>query len=80
MIVHGYITHLQRRLKMNDRYRELAREAELLVYNPEGHPTKLMKFAELLIRDCVELNKQELSFVAFEQLMDRYQEHFGIEL
>ena len=37
---------------MNERIRELAREAGLLVYNPEGVPTKLEKFAELIVREC----------------------------
>jgi hypothetical protein len=27
----------------------------------------------------MEINKQELSFIAFETLMDRYNEHFGVE-
>jgi hypothetical protein len=38
---------------MNERIRALAREAGLPTYNPEGIPTKLAKFAELLVRDCV---------------------------
>ena len=38
---------------MNERYRELAREAGLLVHNPEKMPTKLGKFAELMINDCI---------------------------
>ena len=38
---------------MNDRYRELAREAGLLVHNPEKMPTKLGRFAELMISDCI---------------------------
>jgi len=40
---------------MNNRNRikELAREAGLLVHNPNGVPTKLEKFAELLIQDCL---------------------------
>ena len=37
---------------MNERIRELAREAGLLAYNPEGPPTKLEKFAELIVREC----------------------------
>jgi hypothetical protein len=37
---------------MNTRYQELAREAGLLVYNPDKMPTKLSVFAELLIREC----------------------------
>jgi leucyl aminopeptidase (aminopeptidase T) len=42
-------------------------------------PTKLQKFAELLIRECIDINKQELAFNAFEKLLNRYQEHFGVE-
>lgn len=64
---------------MHSRLKELAREAGLLVHNPEGVPTKLEKFAELIVKECMEINKQELSFIAFETLMDRYNEHFGVE-
>jgi hypothetical protein len=64
---------------MNERIKELAHEAGLPTYNPEGIPTKLEKFAELIVKECMEINKQELSFIAFETLMDRYNEHFGIE-
>ena len=64
---------------MNSRYQELAREAGLLVYNPDKMPTKLSVYTELLIRECIEINKQELSFTAFEKLLNRYQEHFGVQ-
>ena len=40
---------------MNERLKELAREAELLVYNPNGVPTKLEKFAELIVRECAKV-------------------------
>jgi hypothetical protein len=30
------------------------------------------KFAKLIIQDCIEINKQELSFTAFERLMNKY--------
>ena len=64
---------------MNNKYQELAREAGLLVYNPDKMPTKLSVYTELLIRECIEINKQELSFTAFEKLLNRYQEHFGVQ-
>ena len=38
---------------MNERILELAREAGLLVHNPEGVPTKLEKFAELIVTECI---------------------------
>lgn len=37
---------------MNERFKELAREAGLLVYTSGTTPTKLEKFAELIARDC----------------------------
>ena len=37
------------------------------------------KFAELIVRECMEINKQELAFNAFERLMNKYKEHFGVE-
>ena len=39
---------------MNERIRELAHEAGLPTYNPEGIPTKLEKFAELIVKECAE--------------------------
>jgi hypothetical protein len=39
---------------MNERIRELAHEAGLPTYNPEGIPTKLEKFAELIIKECLD--------------------------
>jgi hypothetical protein len=39
---------------MNKRIRELAKEAELLVHNPENVPTKLEKFAMLILQDCID--------------------------
>jgi hypothetical protein len=65
---------------MNDKYKQLARDAGLLVHNPLNMPTKLSVYTELLIKECIEINKQELSFTAFEKLLNRYQEHFGVEL
>jgi len=37
---------------MNERIRALAREAGLPTYNPQGIPTKLEKFAELIVWEC----------------------------
>ena len=60
---------------MNDRYKELAREAGLLVYNPEGVPTKLEKFAELIIRECLSYTKDgDIDFMKF-----MIKQNFGVE-
>jgi len=37
------------------------------------------RFAELIVRECIEINKQELAFNAFERLMDKYQENLGVK-
>jgi hypothetical protein len=39
---------------MNQRIRELAHEAGLPTYNPEGIPTKLEQFAQSIIKECIE--------------------------
>lgn len=69
---------------MNERIRALALEAGgglSCIAEPLEHPWKfseseLEKFAELIIRECTEINKQELAFNAFERLLNIYQEHF----
>jgi hypothetical protein len=38
------------------------------------------RFAQMVIQECININREELSFVAFDVLLDRYHEHFGIEL
>lgn len=37
------------------------------------------RFAELIVRECIELNRQELSFSAFARMLDKYNDHFGVE-
>jgi len=63
---------------MNERIRELAHEAGLPTYNPDGLPTKLEKFAELIVRECAEvsINNGCGDFVDIEQKLF---EHFGVE-
>jgi hypothetical protein len=69
---------------MNERIKELIAQATKR-YEPDwnGAPAyddfNKEKFAQLIIRECVELNRQELSFSAFARMLDKYEEHFGIE-
>ena len=68
---------------MNERIRELAEQAtkkydRLGNEIPFAQPD-LEKFAELIVEECIELNKQELAFNAFERMLNRYKEHFGVE-
>ncbi len=39
---------------MNKRIKKLARDAGLLVYNPDGQHTKLEKFADLIVQECAD--------------------------
>jgi hypothetical protein len=74
---------------MNERIRELDKAAQeyagRLVGNDEDSNYNewfyvyKAKFAELIIRECVELNRQELSFSAFARMLDKYEDHFGIK-
>jgi len=63
---------------MNERLKELAREAELLVYNPNGVPTKLEKFAELIVRECAKVGDSG-DPMQDGGLARMIKEHFGIE-
>ena len=76
---------------MNERIKELALQAGF-AYEPikdqlwVGPPIEIMispgleKFAQLIVKECIDINQQELSFNAFERLMNRYQKQFGVEL
>lgn len=63
---------------MNEKIKELANEAGLPTYNPEGVPTKIEKFAELIIKECAELAGCNAHVSGFA-LGDLIKEHFGIE-
>ncbi len=64
---------------MNKRYKELAREAGLLVYNPEGVPTKLEKFAELIVKECVDKMQNDYYGDSLDDICKQIKEHFGVE-
>jgi hypothetical protein len=57
---------------MNERIKELANEAGLLVHNPNGIPTKLEKFAELIVRECAD---QCMNVLDYHAILER----FGVE-
>jgi hypothetical protein len=68
---------------MNERIKELAREAGLLAYNPEGPPTKLEKFAELIVQECANMaesfHHHQYDFTGNLELHEFIKEHFGVE-
>jgi ribosomal protein S10 len=71
--------------RMNKRIQELAHEVGLPTYNPEGIPTKLEKFAELIVKECVTvLNNRFMGDMNREDLEVRrcvadLKEHFGVK-
>ena len=72
--------------RMNGRIEELKQQAADYVDSIDNgidieEYRKLLdqKFAELIVQECVEINKQELAFNAFERLMNKYKEHFVVE-
>jgi hypothetical protein len=68
---------------MNERIKLLAEQATTVIeateHSGEGWIFNKEKFAKLIVQECIEINKQELAFNAFERLMNKYQEHFGVE-
>ena len=73
---------------MNKRIRELAHEAGLPTYNPDGIPTKLEKFAELIVKECIGCCEQVISdpvpesvdtwLNGGEQCIQEIKQHFGL--
>ena len=68
---------------MNKRIRQLAVEAGLPTYNPEGIPTKLEKFAELIVRECADIAKHHVmnisTYADAEFVEEQIGKHFGVE-
>lgn len=65
---------------MNERIKELAAKSNFghMENGEVVYDYRLKKFAELIVQECITINKQELSFNAFEQLMNKYNDHFGV--
>ena len=61
---------------MNNKIRKYERESGLEIFGlgAKRHiwEAALEKYAKLIIEDCIKINKQELSFTAFELLMNKY--------
>lgn len=65
---------------MNKRIQELAHEVGLPTYNPEGVPTKLEKFAELIVRECAEMFEGVYTDQQRPERIDiRIKQHFGVK-
>jgi len=75
---------------MNERIKELAQEVFSFKYktapnelNPGHHMDHLYKFAELIVRDCLDIvNRHEYSYHEADPLWETDQlikEHFGVD-
>jgi hypothetical protein len=79
---------------MNERIKELAEQAEKyaldnvgkghygiedLIYQFQFVDTKMEKFAELIVRECMKLNRDILCEDDPDYLDKIYKEHFGVE-
>jgi hypothetical protein len=64
---------------MNERILQLAKQAGLKFPSEEALSPVEIKFAELIVRECMRLNSKELSITAIERLLPVYAEHFGVE-
>ena len=62
---------------MNERIRELAHEAGLPTYNPEGVPTKLEKFAELIVREMLQTCEDHPAWTG-RMIGEEIRQHFGV--
>lgn len=63
---------------MNERIQQLAHEAGLPTYNPEGIPTKLEKFAELIVQECAKACEDHPGWSG-RMIGEQIKEHFGVE-
>ncbi len=69
---------------MNERIQQLASEAGLLFQRDKLNYEEL-KFAELIVKECNNLNKQVITqcnlehYLVFDRIVNKYQEHFGVE-
>jgi hypothetical protein len=64
---------------MNERIRELANEAGLLVHNPNDVPTKLEKFAQLIVRECAAEADKQTIYCRGIPWGKWVKQHFGVE-
>ena len=79
---------------MNERIKELRGQAlrwsgenvnRNLYSNYEIEQKEYDKFAELIVKECNNLNKQVITqcnlehYLIFDRIVNKYQEHFGVE-
>ena len=68
---------------MNERIRELAEQAGIKVFTHiktiATDKNDLEKFAELIVRECIDIVGAGGEFASRPKLVEKLQEHFGVE-
>lgn len=68
---------------MNDLLRKFEIQSHIDVYGLGANRAKftaaLQRYTDMIVKECNEINKQELSVAEEMTLMKRYREHFGVE-
>ena len=63
-------------------FAELSKSYKTIVVDGQMQSVLLIdpeKFAKMIVLECININREELSFIAFDVLHNRYHEHFGIK-
>jgi 2,4-dienoyl-CoA reductase-like NADH-dependent reductase (Old Yellow Enzyme family) len=66
---------------MNERIRELVKHATVTHYHGMGEIDELNteKFAELIVQECIDIVAAGGEFASRPKLVEKLQEHFGVE-
>ena len=65
---------------MNERIQELCKQSGLKLDElPDDVYIPLEKFAELIVRDCVGIVRNQGPFLRYNAIADAIQKHFGIK-
>ena len=64
---------------MNDRIRELAKEAGLIQYDTDGKMEDVEKFAELIVRECAKVSENYARGAMPLSIALSIKKHFGVE-
>ena len=64
---------------MNERIRELAKEAGLIQYDTDGKMEDVEKFAELIVRECAKVSENYACGAMPLSIALSIKKHFGVE-
>ena len=64
---------------MNERIRELAKEAGLIQYDTDGKMEDVEKFAELIVRECAKVSENYADGAMPLSIALAIEKHFGVK-